>query len=530
MTIMLACFRSWSTKHAVSGFSTNNAFIASICNKPHHINSRRRIFSLSCTIDEQKTEPSSMILERRIEDLTNHPAVVWNTTSTFASMHKKKLVRRHLPLFDRPHNNDGQDILFDEFAKAVCNAGVVARKEVFETWASALYIHNHFFCNPNIGKPLRRVADIAAGHGLLAWALLILDDEHRRTYPTNPEINGSMPLTVFCLDVQMPPSAELIQSAMIQQFPYLEKRFDYVEGRLEQLVPHISCLLAGVHACGTLSDVLVATAAEHGVSLALVPCCHSRKAKVLQACASPYAKEEYDAIVNTKGKIPNLADRLDEARIVALKNAGMNVEEAAIPKLFTDKNRLIMASPSECWKESTSSLIPGTPSQINEKLGERIQMGQMPPLNGLADEITAVNPKARYMRGFSVPCKDDDASREIVSKIAGRVAALRRKEVMHNRNHNEAPQLDVSMWLPDDGSDITEQALSKVVRTSNPHVQCSVSKLEGVYTDIKTKRRAQTFRIEYRAEKKVLSFDAANKIHSELRDTIPVVFPGAKCR
>lgn len=97
---------------------------------------------------------SLLILESRINDLTSHPAVVWDESSTFASMQKKKLSRRHLHLFERS-NDDGmntttsiedhdddrnninninvvayQDDLFDQFAKAVCEAGVVARKEV----------------------------------------------------------------------------------------------------------------------------------------------------------------------------------------------------------------------------------------------------------------------------------------------------------------------------------------------------------------------------------------------------------------
>ena len=46
------------------------------------------------------------------------------------------------------------------------------RKELFETWAAALHIDHHFAMN-------RRIADIAAGHGLLAWSLLLLDEERR---------------------------------------------------------------------------------------------------------------------------------------------------------------------------------------------------------------------------------------------------------------------------------------------------------------------------------------------------------------
>lgn len=480
----------------------------------HSFPKRRRSCLSSSVIESDHHISISSSVEARMYDLITHPAITWDTNSTFTSMHKKKLARRHLPLFDRPENIN-HDALFDDFATAVCHAGVVARKEVFETWASALYIHNHFFRQmSSCDKPLRRVADIAAGHGLLAWALLILDDEYRK------QESELQPLTAFCLDVQMPKSAELIQASMLEKFPHLTEQFDYVEGRLEQLIPHKSCLLAGVHACGTLSDVLVSTAAESGVSLALVPCCHSRKAKVLQACASRFAKEEYDAILNTKGKIPDLANLLDSARIAALKNSGMDVQEASIPNLFTDKNRLIMAT-------SGSNNVASAPTAAR-----RMKSGQMPPLNAFKDDIssTMINSKARFMKGFYVPCKDDNESRSFVSEISGRLAAERRKVVMHNRNHQEMPQLDISLWLPNDGSDITEEEMSQLITSKNTEVNCSVARLGEVYTDPKTGRRAQTFRIQYGSDKRVMSFEEANQAHKLLYTSIPLAFPGAECR
>lgn len=101
---------------------------------------------------------------------------------------------------------------------------------------------------------------------------------------------------------------------------------------------------------------------------------------------------------------------------------------------------------------------------------------------------------------------------------------------MHNRNHNETPQLDISMWLPLDGSNVTEQALSNAIKSNHPHVQCSIAKLGDVYIDPKTERRAQTFRIQYRGGDEYLSFNEANRVHNTLRDTIPLAFPGAECR
>jgi hypothetical protein len=79
--------------------------------------------------EETPTAVSST--DARIHDLITHPAVTWGIHTTFTSMHKKKLGRRHLPLFQRNSNNinnksddDGNsshtDHLFDQFAQVVC--------------------------------------------------------------------------------------------------------------------------------------------------------------------------------------------------------------------------------------------------------------------------------------------------------------------------------------------------------------------------------------------------------------------------
>jgi hypothetical protein len=130
----------------------------------------------------------------------------------------------------------------------------------------------------------------------------------------------------------MPRSAEIMHSSMVQCWAHLESRFDYVEGRLEQLIPHPSCLLASVHGCGILSDILVSTAAEHRVPLAVVPCCHSCKRVVFEV-ASPFARAHYDAIMNLNGSVPELSKRLDKARTYALSNAGHEVKEVFLPKV-----------------------------------------------------------------------------------------------------------------------------------------------------------------------------------------------------
>ena len=408
-------------------------------------------------------------VQDRIQRLISHQAVRWDESSSFSSMHRKKLRQRHEHLFDI---NNTDDHLFDQFAKAICMAGVVAQKEVFETWAAAVYIHSSFLSNEvgndNTINPKRRVVDVAGGHGLLSWALLLLDDE----YQYKQSDDASQELTVFCLDVKMPKSAELISEAMLKQWPHLEDRFDYVEGRLEQLVPHPSCLLASVHACGILSDILVATAAQHIIPLAVVPCCHSRKRIVLQH-ASSYAKDIYDDIINTKGSIPDLADKLDEARMIALDKAGLDVKEVFLPSLFTGKGRLIMGFPKSDRQAQFEPNISSHDEQIpNQTLRTK---GQMPPLESTSS--TSIISKPVFMRGFTIPCKDDIECRRLVSKLAGREAADTRKELMHNRHHEGSPTMDISLWLPKEDVGLSGDALSQIVE-SKYSVKCSAQKLE----------------------------------------------------
>ncbi|KAL9183327.1 hypothetical protein ACHAXT_005114 [Thalassiosira profunda] len=305
---------------------------------------------------------------------------------------------------------------------------------------------------------------------------------------------------------------------MIQQWPHLEERFDFVEGRLEQLVPHPSCLLASVHACGILSDILAATAAEHGVPLAVVPCCHSRKPKVLEV-ASPYARELYEEIIlGTKGSMPDLADRLDEARIVALMNAGLSVKEEFLPDLFHREgsddigipDRRCVCKRSECLSNADS----------NEE-------GTNAPALRSIQHLAQIS----LLERFHVPCEDTKANRRLVSNLSGRAAADDRKAAAHNRNHAKSPQMDVSLWLPEEDNGLSEQALEELVRTEH-NVDCTVKKLGSVYVS-PSGRKAQAFRFRYNnngEDRRIFPFDQAKRIHSELYEMIPEVFSGAECR
>src|SRR6187401_693668 len=60
------------------------------------------------------------------------------------------------------------DTLFDRLARAVCHAGCLPRKELYEAWEVARRARRRFRGG--------RVVDLGAGHGLLAQVMLILDD------------------------------------------------------------------------------------------------------------------------------------------------------------------------------------------------------------------------------------------------------------------------------------------------------------------------------------------------------------------
>jgi len=61
--------------------------------------------------------------------------------------------------------------LFDKIARAVCRAGTLPRKELYEAWEMAKRVRRRYRGG--------RIIDLACGHGLLAHIMLILDDSSK---------------------------------------------------------------------------------------------------------------------------------------------------------------------------------------------------------------------------------------------------------------------------------------------------------------------------------------------------------------
>ena len=252
---------------------------------------------------------------------------------------RSRLKERHQRIFD-----DNSRHLFHRLGRLLaCDQGVVSRKEFLETYAAASALHPLESC--------RRVADLAAGHGLLSWFLLVMDDDTRK--------ESDRPLTAVCIDRRMPPSARVIATLLLGEFPHLRDRWSYIQADLSGIEPDPSCLLASVHACGALSDSIIASAIDHRAPLALVPCCHTIHPAVYQP--HPLYSQTTVAHVttmvqqrklqdnnNNDNKHQVIADVVDAVRCRTLENAGFRVDTTGwLPPQFTARNRWIVAMPPE---------------------------------------------------------------------------------------------------------------------------------------------------------------------------------------
>lgn len=216
---------------------------------------------------------------------------------TFAPSSRGRLTRR-----DRDRFAGGG--VFDKIAVAVCEAGCLPRKELYEAWELARRARRLFRGG--------RVIDLGSGHGLLAQVMLILDD--------------SSP-SAIAVDRTPPPCATRVRDAIAAAFPRLAGRVSFLEGELDSVAIEAGDLVVSSHACGRLSDVVIDLASAAGARLALLPCCHD-----FDAC---------DA-----GSLAGWLDRslaIDVARVVRLEARGYRVWTQAIPPDVTPKNRLILA-------------------------------------------------------------------------------------------------------------------------------------------------------------------------------------------
>jgi hypothetical protein len=489
-------------------------------------------------IEVLQRKPSSSLLPlyaispSLMDPIVQHPAI----SALKEIRPRSRLKEHHKHLFDNSNNNN-KTLLFDELALVVCSTGVVCRKELLETYAAATFIHAKF-------PHMKRMADLAAGHGLLSWFLLALDHYHYHCDNTRPR-------TVVCVDRRMPTSADIIASAMIDRFPELEPRWSYVQSDLTAVVPHPSCLLASVHACGTLSDYLIEmaigtdTGTGGGVPLAIVPCCHTVKEHMgyRPHLLSKMDAEEVVALVeerkkkqeNVNRKHEAVADVVDEVRCRTLINAGFDVEEVMLPEAFTARNRLLLGEPtvtSAAPATTTTRATTGADKVVGGRgsnhskshqlfQGQEAKGGMMPP-----------PPLIR------IPLADDHESIAHCHAISGRANAAT-KLLEQTPRHCLSPAQVMSIWLSGEkGSsessaetlqDIANQYCGEIIEAEEIQIQCTVEIFGEVNVQSATGRRSQLYKFKYKKAEGgadltsvagVVSRTTVKRIHRVLRERI----------
>lgn len=198
------------------------------------------------------------------------------------------------------------DTLFDKIARAVCRAGVLPRKELYESWEVARRVRRKYRGG--------RVIDLACGHGLLAHIMLILDNTS---------------VSALAVDQTIPLSAQKVSDQLIQAWPRLENRVIYQETLIDQVEVRSDDMVVSAHACGALTDKVLEIAVQSRARVAVLPCCHDNK--------------EQDC-----GGIDGWMDSplaIDAARAFKLKQSGYEILTQTIPTDITPKNRLLMGKP-----------------------------------------------------------------------------------------------------------------------------------------------------------------------------------------
>lgn len=208
----------------------------------------------------------------------------------------------------------GSNSLFDEIARAVCKVGVLPRKELYESWQVvqrvSRWVGAEWRAAARAEQP-RRVVELCAGHGLAALMLLL----------RHPNLHA------LSVELTPPASADKLRAAILARWPELTLRLSVIRGDLARTPLAAGDLALAIHACGSLTDLVIDRAVAAQASVALLPCCHAIAPAAFLGgwLAGPLA--------------------LDTLRAVRLHGAGYSVTTRTIDARITPQNRLLLARP-----------------------------------------------------------------------------------------------------------------------------------------------------------------------------------------
>src|SRR4029453_18055389 len=206
------------------------------------------------------------------------------------------------------------DTLFHRLRRAVCHPGCPLRDERLEAWGTARGGRRECLGGGGVRARGGRVVDLGGGHGLLAHAMLLLDD-------SSPE--------AIVVDTTLPPSSARLHEVLATAWPRLAGGVTFVSARVEDIALDSGDVVVSVHACGRLSDVVLDRAATARARVAVLPCCH-------------------DLDVNDQGDLAGWVDgplAVDVVRALRLKEQGYRIRTQSIAREITPKNRLLIGEP-----------------------------------------------------------------------------------------------------------------------------------------------------------------------------------------
>ncbi len=220
---------------------------------------------------------------------------------SFSVSAKNRLTRHDLPRFTG-------DSLFERIARAVCEAGVLPRKELYEAWEVARRTRR--LCRGG------RVVDVAGGHGLLAHVMLLLDDTSADAHVVDPSPAAS---------------TAALHGSLVEAWPRLARRVHVQAQPLAAFALSADDMVVSSHACGALTDSVLDAAAAAGARVAVLPCCH-------------------DVATCDAGPLTGWVDAplaIDVRRAISLEQRGYRVWTQTIPVAITPKNRLLIGVPHD---------------------------------------------------------------------------------------------------------------------------------------------------------------------------------------
>lgn len=368
--------------------------------------------------------------------------------------------------------------LFADIAAVVCSAGILPQKELHECWQMALCVHEEFF-------EYTRVADLAAGHGLLAWILVLLarHGEHKTVR------------TAVAVDVKRPKSAQILAAAVVKRWPEFEDAVHYVEGSIDAVHAQDGedTLLVAIHACGSLSDRVLLAALNSRSAVAIMPCCHSLRNQTESLSMLAFASDlPTKNVENLTVKVSEAGQPavIDQFRIDALTAVGYEIRSATISPDITLFNRIILGKPPLARRQYPQKIQMALPDCWSRRRGE-IHAHEITPSINVASlteaRVLSKRPSREWQRSFDLSFWVESLNAEknlrmVLENLVGRFLQ-RRAGIFHSAD--------------------------SVAPTTN------VVTLDQ-YIDPLTKRLAFTYRIEIRSSVTEITRDHATMLRTRL--------------